>query len=146
MTEGHEKHLANVDHVIRAVDNLAAAVTHADTAWAWKKLRIYAGALFERAPFKRGDRVRLTKTPEINTATSWGWMSAKHFLVAGAVGTVAYVDFSDDQFCGFVKWDDESFIGDDKQAHPIPEDERHLFCMREPFLERISSLTGSSNT
>lgn len=90
------------------------------------------------APFKVGDRVMLKKTPAINPHDSWGWMSSKHFLVKGAVGTVQYVEASKRGFSAGIVFDDESWVDDKGVVHPIEEKNRHTFAFSEDSLVTLS--------
>ena len=135
MSDGHEKTMAHADDVLAAVDTFTKAVSQHEHAWHWKKLRVYAAALFERAPFKTGDRVRLTRTPDITPTKSWGWMGARHFLVKGALATVDSVDFSDGHFEAWLRFDDESWKDHEGKLHPPSE--KALYHFWETSLERM---------
>ena len=96
------EHIEKVLSAITAFTNAVNPGGYGEHDWHWKKLRMYADALFERAPFREGDRVRLRMTPSITPEKSWGWMHAKHFLVEGREGICRDVDYSDGMFvCGF---------------------------------------------
>lgn len=102
-----------VDAALDLVSDLAkkmGANNHHEWGWHFPRYRAFAKALFERSPIKKGARVRLTKTPDINEKDSWGWLGAKHFLVAGAMATVADVDFSKGKFSAGLVFDDESWL------------------------------------
>lgn len=138
MSEGNEKAFEIIDRRLAALAQLENAIRADQSDWYWKKLREYATALFERAPFRPGDRVRLIKTPVITEEKTPGWVCAKHFLVAGAIGTVRYVDFREGLFNAMVIWDDESYVGY-PPGPPIPVEPagRHLFTHWEGSLERV---------
>jgi hypothetical protein len=89
------------------------------------------------APFKVGDRVILTKTPDINSKDSWGWMGSKHFLVKGAHGTVRSVDVDGRGFSASVEFDDESWIAPDGCINPIKD--KHVFGFHEDYLVRATA-------
>lgn len=94
--------------------------------------------LFTRfAPFRVGDRVRLTETPEISDKVSWGWLGGKHFLVKGALATVREVNVRDDQFLVGLIFDDDSWVDRDGKRHPVAEKERGAYTFRERFIERV---------
>lgn len=57
-----------------------------------KLVACYELLLGRFAPAHVGDRVALSKTPEITPEKAPGWMGSKHFLVKGAQGTVKDVD------------------------------------------------------
>ena len=97
-------------------------------------LNSYHG-LFERfCPYKIGDRVQLTKDPEILYGS--GWYGYKHFLIKGAIATVESQDFRDGKFRFGLIFDDESWIssidGKITKAHPAPH---HIFGFSEDYLE-----------
>lgn len=103
----------------------------------------YQEALFNKfAPFKIGDRVRLIKTPEINENRFPGWLSSKHFLIEGAVGTVESVDYRDETFCADVVFDNESWIDSNGTRHPIEENGKHTFLFSEKLLVKINHPKG----
>jgi len=106
----------------------------------FEKMRGYAIALFDKyAPFRPGDRVMLTKTPEITAEKSWGWMGAKHFLVRGALATVYQMDYIDGRFIAGCQFDDDSWISDhDKQLHAIVE--KGIYTFGEDYLKVVGSL------
>lgn len=92
-------------------------------------------ALFGLAKFKVGDRVRLSRAPEISSEKSWGWMGAKHFLVAGAVATVQTVEARRDPpgFCYGLTFDDESWV--DSKGDRRPVDRPSLYVFGESSLD-----------
>lgn len=139
MSEGKDKTFEIIGKTIAAVDALTQAVQYSEHAWHWKKLQEYAQGLFDRAPFKVGDRVRLTETPDINPETSWGWMCAKHFLVKGAVATVTSVDFREGKFNALCAFDDETWKDDKGVLHP--KDRVSHFQFWETKLERVPGST-----
>lgn len=133
-----EKTFEHIDKVLAAVDSFTNAVSYSEHKWHWSKLRVYAEALFARGPFKPGDRVCLTETPEITKEKSWGWLGSKHFLVTGALGTVHSVDFYDDHFCADIYWDDESWIDFQGVKHMEHPEDRSLYRLWDTQLRRVS--------
>jgi hypothetical protein len=88
-------------------------------------------------PFKIGDRVELTTTPEITAEKSWGWMGSKHFLIKGAKGTVKEREFFKDHFGFGIIFDDESFVDSfTKQIHMI--ENKHFYNFSEKWLRKIN--------
>jgi len=142
MSEGKDKTFEVVSKTLEAVDALTSAVQNSEHAWHWKKLKEYAEGLFARAPFKVGDRVRLTVTPDINEQDSWGWMHAKHFLVKGALATVRSVDFSDGRFNALCVFDDETYLHYHTKEK-LPVDRPSLYHFWETKLELVSA-SGST--
>lgn len=84
------------------------------------------------APFKIGERVILTKTPEIGSVDRWGWLGSKHFLIKGAVGSVTFVEADGDGFRFSVVFDDDSWI--DHHGVKQPTKEKGHFGFREDYL------------
>lgn len=95
------------------------------------------------APFKIGDRVRLTKAPVLSA--DHGWKPYEHFLVVGATGVVTTAECGTKGFQFGIVFDNESFIagctrfpitaGD---VVPISESARHTYAFSESYLERDS--------
>lgn len=86
------------------------------------------------APFKIGDRVKLTKAPVINEKEAWGWLGSKHFLVPGALATVVESRCGEKGFVFGVTFDRETWM--DRHGHEQPVDQKHSYCFREEWLER----------
>jgi hypothetical protein len=129
------KSIAVLDLLAGTAEKLAAVQ---ELGWHVGKLREYAKGLFERAPFRVGDRVRLTKTPEITKEKAWGWLAAKHYLIKGAEGLVHEVDFHDGLFQASIFVDDETWIDSEGEKHPCTE--KHLYCFWEGQIERVEKL------
>lgn len=103
-------------------------------------LELFAGQL----PLKRGDRVRLVDAPPCEG----GWAASKHFLVAGAVGTVERVeiDYLMRDWWVAVCFDDESWIAscdglDHKKGEvvPVPPERRHTYGLSPARVARIEN-------
>lgn len=88
------------------------------------------------APFKVGDRVKLTKSPDAP-----GWTHCRHFLVPGALGTVMFAECGSRGFMFFITFDDDSWIDETGFKRPIgtrvyrEEGERLNFQFGEGWLE-----------
>lgn len=93
------------------------------------------------SPIKAGDRVELIETPEISETVSWGWLSAKHFLVAGARGAVDHVECGSDGIRVYVVWDDESWIDRDGMRRPVSRPS--LYCHREVSLKNVTPVAAT---
>lgn len=144
MRTGRQETMDHVYAVVDAVDALRKAVGHHDSKYHLAKLLAYADALFERAPFRVGDRVKLIKVRQIDEKHSWGWLGAKHFLVVGAMAKVVEVDFRDGAFCADILFDDESWIDHRGVVHPVEEKSR--FCLWEGEIERVPTpVRGEGN-
>lgn len=102
--------------------------------WYVKRLASCYEMLINRyAPHKVGDRVILTKTPQIDDINSPGWLGCRHFLVKGAVGTVREVSCDGDHFSFGVMFDVETYI-DTYSGEAKPVDQKHTFFFREEYL------------
>ena len=96
---------------IENVKNAAKLMSQASNLLAQGPLEYYltemAGAheyLMERfCPFKVGDKVMLTKTPD----TDNGWRGFKDILVRGAIGTVMTTECGKSGFSFSITFDDE---------------------------------------
>lgn len=83
------------------------ALSSGPASFYMEKMRTYADALFGRfAPFKRGDRVRLTRAPN-GVHVGSHWWGIRDRLQAGATGTVSDVDYRDGHFVAMVVLDDD---------------------------------------
>lgn len=90
------------------------------------------------APFKVGERVELAHTPEISEKVAWGWLSGKHYLKAGTVGTVQEVSCGKGGFSFLVSFDDESWIHPHtKERQPTPHE--HHYGFKEHWLRPAAS-------
>ena len=98
-----------------------------------KELVAAHNLLMERfAPFKIGDKVRLTHTPVITEKVSYGWLGHKHFLVEGATGVVRDAGCGSRGFWFRVAFDEQSWIHyQTKERNLVPEDDRGLFTFGE---------------
>ena len=112
-------------------------------------LREMAGAynvLMSRfCPFPIGTKVALSKTPKITPETSPGWMSCKHFLVAGAVGTVVEAGCGEEGFSFHVQFDDETYIHPHTKEKCVPQSP-HVFWLGERYLKAASPTNSTSHT
>lgn len=70
------------------------------------------------APFKVGERVALTHTPEISEKVAWGWLGAKHFLKIGAQGTVKTSGCGTGGFTFGIEFDDDTWMDRNGDKHP----------------------------
>lgn len=134
---GKDKTFDVVGKTLDAVDAMAAAVTHSEHEYHWRKLRAYAEALFAMAPFRPGDRVRLTKTPEISEKVAWGWLGAKHMMVEGATATVQGLDFSGGHFEAWVYMDNETYRSS-RTGELKPVDRPALYHFWDTGIERVA--------
>jgi len=82
-------------------------------------------------PYKVGDRVQLSATPEIGKGS--GWYGSKHFLVKGAAATVKSTDFNNGLFCFGLVFDDDSWVDTDGKVYPT-ETGKYIFIFSEKWL------------
>lgn len=119
-----------------------ALLGHGPLDYYLKRLTACYNLLLTLAPYKVGDRVRLTRTPEISNTKSWGWMCGKHFLVTGAIATVSSVSSDGTGFDYGLTFDEdswmESFTG---KIHPLEPSERKAFCFTADWFERVNAQT-----
>jgi hypothetical protein len=87
-------------------------------------------------PFAKGDRVALSKTPEILEGS--GWFYAKHFLVKGALATVRSTDFRDGLFHFSLVFDNDSCIHY-RTGEIIPADPKYIFRFSEKWIEKATT-------
>lgn len=96
-----------------------------------------AQTIWERSPFKMGDKVKLNKTPEISEKKSWGWLGAKHFLIEGATATICDRQFYDGRFIFGCQFDNETYMDYHKAEH-LP-DRKSIYMFSENWLSMVSS-------
>lgn len=84
-----------------------------------------------RPSFVIGDRVQLRETPHVDEENKWGWLGSKHFLIAGAHGTVYRLEFDG---CS-IMFDDDSWI--DTKGTIRKRDKKYLFFFRDKDLEKL---------
>jgi hypothetical protein len=94
-------------------------------------------ALLTLAPYQKGARVCLTKTPMISDKERWGWLCGKHFLMTGAVATVVNVEHDGVRFSYDLVFDADSWVDHHKVIHPRPESQRGTFCFEAEWFERL---------
>lgn len=103
--------------------------------WGIEQLTDCFRSMFDRfSPFSVGDRVQLKETPKIQEGS--GWYHCRHFLIKGAVGTIACRGYSDGAFTFDVTFDDESWIDRLGEKHLTNANERHTFHFSETWLEK----------
>jgi hypothetical protein len=133
-TEKYAKDMQSLIEQVRALDK---ALTDSEYGFKLTELIDAHGSLFDRfCPFKVGDRVRLTKTPEISKKIAWGWLRGKHFLVAGAKATVTSRGYRGDAFCFGLVFDDESWIDGDGRLNPM--DRPSVYTFSEYSVEGVN--------
>ena len=104
----------------------------------FEKMTEWIEALFEKGPFKVGDRVQLINVPKIEKSSGW-WSSRKTFK-SGAIGRVVHMDFSKGYFEADVVWDEEwvetggGFSGSPLHHKKIGPQNRHMYRMSESSL------------
>jgi hypothetical protein len=99
------------------------------TRWTFSCLLKAYELAMARAPFKVGDVVVLRRAPDCDKGS-------EHFLVAGAIGTVAEADIDDTGYCFYVTFGKESWISEvDKAEHFTPN--QHQYAFRESWLTKL---------
>jgi hypothetical protein len=100
----------------------------------------YNTLLTKYAPFKVGDRVALSHTPQIDKDS--GWNHCRQFLIKGATGTVRESECDSKGVLHFsVEFDNESYIDEQtKQEHVTKE--KHLFAFLETDLQLTTGGRG----
>jgi hypothetical protein len=109
-----------------AIDQLRAlSMNWADLLYTIEKCAAaYDFLLAHYAQFHTSDRVQLRQTPRIDEMHSPGWLGSKHFLVAGAPGTVRDVDWRNGKFYYHIVFDAESWL-DSKGVERTVDPDRH---------------------
>ena len=116
------------------LDNLSTIKDFKSVQRDLNKLIEYREALFARHEFKKDDWVRLTRTPRIDAEHSWGWGSAKHFLVEGALARITSVNFHLGKFRYTLSFAEESYNKEwnkSKEPDYILTPHKHTFCFSE---------------
>jgi hypothetical protein len=107
----------------------------------WKSILKDAASIWKKAPFKVGQLVKLSRTPEITKDKSWGWLGSKHFLIKGAIARIEESSFYGGQFVYGLHFMDESHLSFDGSVHQV--DQRAVYSFGESWLEsaEYNSLT-----
>ena len=140
----YEDYIVAAEKVNKSFKDQQDVLARFPASFFYEKMMGYAKALFQKyAPFRVGDRVMLTETPEITAEKSWGWLGAKHFLVRGALGTVVSVDYSDNQFIAGTNWDDDSWV--DPYTKEVKNlDQKSIYVFSEKYLKVVGLETPST--
>ncbi len=131
--KSYEKSIESIKKIVDSYNRLEKEIRNSQLNWNFKKLKEYAEALFQLAPFKVNDKVKLSKTPEITKEKGWGWLGRKHFLKKGAKAIVKNIDYSDGYFYFDLQFDDETYISGKKK---IKVKEKGLYHFREDFIKK----------
>lgn len=122
---------------IEELRRVVGILTNPDFLYRLRKYSAAYNALLTRyAPFKVGDRVRLSQSPSLANAP--GWSGCEHFLVKGGRATVVSLDITPDNglLWYHVAFDEESWYDDRRVLHMIEPARRHSFAFREDMLEK----------
>jgi hypothetical protein len=103
------------------------------SAFYFARVQEYIDGLFARSPFHPGDRVVLIHAPAMTPGH--GWYPSRHFLVAGALGTVQTIDYTRGHFVADVVFDKETYKDLDGVEHPVAT--QHTYEIDERSLRRI---------
>ena len=133
----HSDYLHTLIAFSKAIGIAKQELTKYPESYFFEKIEGYINVLFNKyAPFRTGDRVALTQTPDITEEKSWGWLGSKHFLIKGAKGIVKSVDYDSGRgFCAQVVFDDESWI--DKEGHRQKLSSPSQYSLSEDYLVKI---------
>jgi hypothetical protein len=121
-----------VDVVMGAIGKIGEAermLSGGPASFYFEKMKIYAEMLFDRAPFKVGSTVRLTRDLNISKEKSPGWWVYRHMLVAGYTGRVLEIDaerYGDGKFrfCALVSLHNPTYMSNwDPARGSLREDE-----------------------
>jgi hypothetical protein len=131
-----------------ALLDASKAIHSLDPFWLEHARKCIAAVYGPLAPFRDGDRVTLSEPPLINNETAPGWMHCRHFLVRGAVGTVADVRYDDDGYAVAVAFDDETWIPSvgELAGKPQPVRRKGLFWMKAERFVRATRSPGEGET
>ncbi len=133
-------------HVVEQFEKICSVlgVTYSDLQYSIKQLP----EIFKLCKYSKGDRVILTKTPDINAKESWGWLGAKHFLIEGAKATIKEIEFYNGRFILGLIFDDESWIDYKKQIHAVDQKDKGMYMFGESWVRKINedSVTINNNT
>lgn len=132
----------NIDNVKEGVDLIQqgmSKLSHGPLDYYLRTLVACYDFLLTLAPYQPGDRIRLTKTPEISEKERWGWYGARHFLKAGVTGQIVDVAADGGGFSYGIVFDGEtwveSFTG---RVHAYPPEGRHKYGFTADWFEHLS--------
>lgn len=106
------------------------------SSWYFERIQEYIDGLFARSPFQPGDRVVLVVSPTLDQ--SHGWYHRRHFLIAGAIGTVQTIDYTQGHFSAEVVFDKETYKDSNGVEHPVTT--QHTYEFDERSLRRIGEV------
>ena len=133
----------NVDNILKAAEYISkgtSLLSAGPLSFYLTELVAAHDLLMERfAPFHVGDRVRLKKAPDFDSAP--GWLHYSHFLVPGTMATVGTAECGSRGFRFGVAFDDESWV-DERGLKGvvgafIPIENKHEFSFGEDWLEPV---------
>lgn len=93
---------------------------------------------FDEGPIKQGDRVALTKTPEINETVRPGWRASKHTLVEGRVAVVVEVELVKGRRSYGLEFENETWISS-QDGLERPVDRPGLYYFHESWVRKVES-------
>jgi hypothetical protein len=86
------------------------------------------------APLKVGQRACLVSDEGLNAVFAPGWVGCFHFIQVGAACRVEEVSVIGGKWRFLVTFEQESWMGDDKQVHYVYDPNRHWFSFGEQHL------------
>jgi hypothetical protein len=109
-----------------------------------ERIEEYVAALFERAPWQPGDKVRLKHALD-GIAPGHGWYGYRDTFMEGATGVVKSIDYRGRLFVAYVEFD-RTFGRDDwTEQGPVEITEnKGLFLFSESDIEKVPPCGGES--
>lgn len=97
----------NLDEAISGIEKgfkkAFSPIQQGPPSYYFKKINEYIRTLFDKAPFKVGDRIHLIREPKIEKGS--GWWPYRHTFKKGATGVVKEIDFAEGHFCAWIQFD-----------------------------------------
>jgi hypothetical protein len=130
-TDSMEKLKAGVEHIRQAQKCFTSGPLD---YWLKDLMECHDLLMRKYAPFKVGDIVVLTETPDIEEGS--GWWCYRHFLVKGEKATVKEVSVDGTGFYAHIMFDNQTDSMNGKTYH-ITGDNRKVFRFHEDGVVRI---------
>jgi hypothetical protein len=129
------KYCEEMQTIFEKIKELDSLLTHNESNFKLTEIISCHASLFDRfCPFKVGDRVQLTKAPEISERVAYGWLGAKHFLIPGAKAIIVSRGYKGDKFTFGLEFEDETWINT-RDGSIFPVERPCVYTFSEDFLE-----------
>ena len=125
--------LARITHAMELQREASNLLAGGPSSWYFERIREYIDGLFARSPFQPGDRVVLVAPPMLDPGH--GWYCCRHFLIAGAIGTVKAIDYTQGRFSADVVFEKETYKDSNGVEHHVAA--QHTYVFDERSLRRI---------